>query len=286
MKQLNITVNNSPVSVYESPGNGIPVFFFHGNSSSKIVYRELLEFNTGDHKFIAVDFPGHGSTPLDAWATGGMSIKRLGEFAHAVISYYGYEEYFVVGQSIGGHALMENPSIMKGALGVCLLSSPPIDSESIELAFNKISVLPLLFQGDLNAHEVRELSRYFIGPAAAELIKIIAHDISNTDSRFRSLLAQSIVDGGISNEITALGEFPRDILMVRGRHDQFLNKAYFGTLKKIKFWNNRIYEFDCGHCISLEIPTKTYSLLLQYINSVIAKENVIKSIKMGSNTHA
>ncbi len=286
MKQLNFNTNNKSVGVYESQGNGLPVFFFHGNSSSKDIYRELIHLNDSNYKFIAIDFPGHGNTPLDCWATEGITIRRLGEFAHEVISTYGCEEYIVVGQSIGGHALMESPSILKNALGICLLSSPPINSQSMERAFNKNSVMPLLFKGDLSISDVRELSIYFTGTTQSSLKKIVERDINCTDIRFRPLLAQGIDDVGIDDEIQALKGFAREILMIRGKHDRFLNESYFEALSKTNFWNNRIYELNCGHCISLENPVETYSILCEYIDSVVAKKNAIKNVVVESTPYA
>ena len=215
-----------------------------------------------------MDFPGHGDTPLPDWALDGVSISRIGSFAYSVINHFGFNDFVVVGQSIGGHALIENDNIIESASGICLLSSPPINEHTIGQAFLESPVMPLLFQGELNSEELDALCNHFIYRDKPRLASRILTDLKRTDTRFRSLLGLGMETEGIKDELCALGKFRHDVLMIRGSHDGFIASQYYDSIQEVPLWKDTLFEFDCGHCISLEAPQLLWNCLSEYIDSV------------------
>lgn len=78
-----------------------PIVFLHGFGSTKEDYADIVryaEFN--DHPFLAYDAPGCGETECESLSS--VSIPFLVETAMTMIAKLGFEQFHLVGHSMGG----------------------------------------------------------------------------------------------------------------------------------------------------------------------------------------
>src|SRR3954447_2160001 len=88
------------------PGDGVPVFFLHGNASSSRFFGETLAALGSRYRGLAPDLRGFGDSetkPLDA-------TRGLGDFSddlYILTQTLGLESLHVVGWSAGGSVAMQ-----------------------------------------------------------------------------------------------------------------------------------------------------------------------------------
>jgi pimeloyl-ACP methyl ester carboxylesterase len=80
-------------------GEGPPLVFVHGLSGSWRNWLEQVPVLAGDHRVIAVDLPGFGSSPMP---TEDISISGYGRVLERLFAALGIDAAAVVGNSMGG----------------------------------------------------------------------------------------------------------------------------------------------------------------------------------------
>ena len=109
MKQLCKDIGGLQIECLISSGDSNPIFIFHGNSSCAAAYEGLLNSRLGkQYKIIAVSFPGHGASSYFQNNPDYVSIAMLGQLTAKVIQAFDPSSYLLIGQSLGGHALLES----------------------------------------------------------------------------------------------------------------------------------------------------------------------------------
>ncbi|NTS75309.1 alpha/beta hydrolase [Catenovulum sp. SM1970] len=269
MKKYFKSVCGIKTEFIESEGNSLPIILFHGNSSSANAYESLLCSEIGkQYRLISVSFPGHGESSYYPNSPDSISIAMLGEFTHEVVKTITTDKYILIGQSLGGHALLEALQLHANAIGLCLISSPPISLETIENAFKPDPTGGLLFQNTLTEHEVERFASAFIKDNDEAKTKLLSQHIASTQGSFREALGQSLANGLVLNEINALYESNIPTIMLRGKHDQFLNESYYGFFKESKPAHLEIVEFtDAGHAILLDAPERFKDVLANFLSN-------------------
>lgn len=266
MKQFTVTIDNQNIGVRESLGEGMPIFMFHGNSGSAEGFDSIISSELGrKHAIYAIDLPGHGSSDpaIDQKAT--YNIEGIGRFAVKVVKYFNYPEYWLVGQSVGGHAILEAIDGFDNAKGVVLISSPPISLSRLGDAFKKDPSEGLLFKGKLTDGEVEQLAKCFSKKLDSKNFSKLKSWIKKTDAGFREKLGESLANGVIKDEVEAAQNFNKKVLLIGGEQDQFLNNSYTHMLLNTKGLNAkfRIVE-GAGHLVHLEFPAKLEELLKEF----------------------
>ena len=74
-----VRVDSGELAYQHSEGQGHPVVFVHGNSSSARTWQTLLDGPFGTRfRCLAIDLPGHGRSPFHSWAGGlcGAGLQR------------------------------------------------------------------------------------------------------------------------------------------------------------------------------------------------------------------
>jgi pimeloyl-ACP methyl ester carboxylesterase len=258
-----IAINNLGIEVLESEGSGSPIFFFHSNSSAANSFEHILCSEMGRRrKMVALSFPGHGNSDCAVDPEDTYYIEGLGKIAADVVQSYGSKKYWLVGHSLGGHAILESLPAFKNASGLMLISSPPLTLADLGRAFKPDPSLGALFKGDITDAEVERLASCFIDPTNAPAWQLIRDNIKKTDPRFRPALGASLGASRMRNEIEALHKSHIPIAMVMGKEDQFLNLDYVKGYRGPQLWREKVLIIEeCGHVPHLEMPEMFGALL-------------------------
>jgi pimeloyl-ACP methyl ester carboxylesterase len=96
---------------YVEIGEGPPIVFVHGISGSWQNWLENLPHFARNHRAIAVDLPGFGSSPMPSWP---IDMPAYGRLLHDFCEKLGVGEAALVGNSMGGlvaaEAVLSEPS--------------------------------------------------------------------------------------------------------------------------------------------------------------------------------
>lgn len=251
-----ILLKGMSIEVLESNGDSEPVFLFHGNSGAANSFGKLLSGALGKrYKLISVSFPYHGNSSPMPLSEGILSIAMLGDFASDIINYYDSRRYVLVGQSLGGHALLERLSKFPGVAGLMLVSAPPISKSTLQAAFKPDPSEGALFKCDLKAKEISRLTRCFVHKDDKGTLDLIKDNIKKTQFGFRAALGKSITAGLIEDEFESLLHSKIPVAFLAGAHDKFINRSYYDLIPADRIWSTSVRYFeDSGHVLHLDNP--------------------------------
>ena len=89
---------------YVEMGEGPPVVFVHGLSGAWQNWLEQIPGFARDHRVIALDLPGFGSSPMPPWD---ISVQGYGSFLRDFCEKLGIDHAAIVGNSLGGFIATE-----------------------------------------------------------------------------------------------------------------------------------------------------------------------------------
>lgn len=265
MLKRTLKLDGRAIEILESQGDGEPLYLVHGNSSAANVFEALLDGALGrQKKLIAVSLPGHGgSAPLDG--LGRLSIEEIGRVVARVVRELGHARYWLLGASLGGHAVLEALEEFPGVLGVILVSAPPIAGATIGAAFHADPSKGLLFKGALDDEEVQRLASCFVAPELVDASKLVSDNIRRTDPTFRPALGASLALGAIRDELAAVATARIPIAVFAAAHDRFLRAEYYDALPVQRLWRNEVTWFrESGHAINLYEPARFERILREF----------------------
>lgn len=265
MLKRTLELDGRAIEILESQGRSDPLYLIHGNSSAANVFEALLRGPLGrEKKLIALSLPGHGgSAPLEARDR--ISIEEVGRVVARIVGKLGYARYWLLGTSLGGHAVLEALEEFPGALGVILVSAPPISVATMGAAFHADPSGGLLFKGALDDAEVQQLASCFVAPQLADASTLVSSNIRRTHPTFRPALGASLALGEIRNELAALVASTIPIAVFAGGCDRFLRADYYETLPAQRLWKNEVTWFhESGHAINLYEPGRFERVVRQF----------------------
>lgn len=271
MRKHMIVVDGRSIEVIESVGQGDPLILFHGNSSAASSYMPLINGSLGKaRKLVAVSFPGHGDSDRLASEDEDCSFQNLGKFAARAVAVLGYKRYWLLGQSLGGHAILESLDDFPGVRGIVLVSSPPISSATLGEVFKPEPSGGLLFKGNMTEHEVNQLASCFFYQADEQSRTLLKDCIKKTDTRFRPALGKSLKNGEIKDELSAVIANDVPVVLLAGTNDKFLRNDFYGKLPMNRFWKKEVVWFkNCGHALNLENPEMFQRTVAEFIGAAV-----------------
>jgi len=262
-----LVIDDFAVEVFASDGQGDPVFLFHGNSGAADNYQSILQSALGQkRRLVAVSFPGHGGSSSAREPEAAYNVPALGQLAARVVKALGSSRYWLVGQSVGGHALTQNLSAFPGARGLFLISAPPVSITRVAQAFKPDPSGDLLFKGELDDTESEHLANCF--STAPHLQALLARNVRRTDRYFRPALGASIARGQFEDELQALERADVPIAVLGGTEDAFLQTNYFKSLPAQRLWTGAPILFEGnGHFAHLESPQRFEQTLGEFLTA-------------------
>lgn len=265
------------IAIWDSKGNGTPVLFIHGNSSSKEIFSHQFESELAiKYRFIAIDLPGHGESdpaenPHDAY-----TIEGYAKVIMEVINHLELSNPAVVGWSLGGHIGIDLLQKMQKLAGLLITGTPAI----------KIS-----FEGFQNGFqfnpEVAHLfsKEKFTEEEAGKFMQSAGFDVENepfitqgalkTDGRARVCLSNSISKGIGGDQKATVETNDTPLCVIQGEKDCNLKIDYIiNEIKYKNLFNNKVYVIkNANHSLVRSHSKKFNSILDKFLTHVYGRNS-------------
>lgn len=257
--ELNIIKNHCINSSSQTP----TIIFLHGNSMNSLLFKnQIYSKRFENYNLIAIDLPGHGkSEHLEYY-----SIPKVVEIVYQNLKVF--KNIFLVGHSLGGHiAIQLLPYLETNCIGVSLISCCPL-------------TIPL---NVVEAYDMNEVSSYFLQKHIPdniynELIEIIyenndkakiviENSVKNTDSKFRSDIANSLSKQEIKDELEILRNYQGKLCFIVGDKDQFIKHSYLQKITEDNLLKSELHTIqNAGHSPYLNYPNHINEILINLLN--------------------
>lgn len=266
MKKLFKEIDGLQIECLVSTGDSAPIFIFHGNSSCADAYENLLNSELGRrYQLIAVSFPGHGASSYYQSNIEFVSIAMLGQLTAKIVQAFNPSSYLLIGQSLGGHALLESLHLHPKATGLCLVSAPPFSLTTIGSVFREDPTGGLLFTNQLDQYAIEQFARAFVHNEGRENLELLKTHIRTTEGLFREHLGKSLALGLLEDELLSLVNSKIPCLLLQGLEDKFIHNDYYQYLVQNDTPIELVQFTNTGHAIQLEAPQQFEHVLGEFI---------------------
>jgi len=260
-----ITVDDQELAYAQSEGQGRPVIFVHGNSSSSRTWNGLLAGPFGQrYRCLAFDLPGHGDSAADRenYSLPGYA-RTLAAFAEATDA----TEAVIVGWSLGGHIALEAAASLPAAAGYIVFGTPPVSSAAqMPEAFLPNPAMNVGFTAAVTPEEARTYAASFTAPGSTLSLDDFVTDILRTDGEARAALFASVLEGRFTDELAITDALPQPLAILHGEAEQLVNLAYLQKLTIPTLWRSTIQVIpSVGHALHQEAPETFTTLLDQFL---------------------
>ena len=256
------------ISAVIGNGEGIPILFIHGNSSSKLVWtHQLALMKQLERPFIAPDLPGHGESDDAIVPDVTYSFPGYAAVLSDLTSQLGWESFDVVGWSLGGHVGLQLLAVDQRVHSLLISGTPPARpcAEALEEAFFPTDDMGLAGKADFSDSDaLAYVTAMMGGPAyvTPELLKVARR----TDGRARWFLFATALAriGADQREIVQTSEKP--LCVVHGENEPFVRLSYLRSLDYRALWPGCVQVIpNAGHAPHWQTPADFNELLTAFL---------------------
>lgn len=259
-----LNIKSSKIYYQQKGNSNKTIVFVHGNSLSSNLFKYQFEDENliNSYKLVRFDFPGFGrSEPARD-----QKIYSFSDFAEILAEINKQLEItnsVLVGNSMGGHIILEALEYLEGVKGILINGAPPFSIPPATNIFLPNSAIPLFHKGNYTNEELDIIAKSMVyHPEFEESVKA---ELKKVDPNFMKRWVANIQAKTPKDEIEIVKSTNIPIAVVHGANDSFLNLEY---LKKVPFnslWRNEIYEIqEAGHLPFLEKAKEYNNYLLDF----------------------
>jgi pimeloyl-ACP methyl ester carboxylesterase len=266
--QSSITLDQVSLSYLEfNPQAAQTIFFIHGNSASSLIWMSQLTSPVlANYRLIAFDLPAHG----DSGVMNEYSMISLGSImAKAVEQLHQGKPYILAGLSVGTNVAAE--MLLHGAKpeAMVLIGSCIVGGEvGIPDILHKEANLEAGFSDEPTDEALLGYFSKGLYFQKQEVMRELSNEFRKVKDQFRTKLGQSVAAGQFSNEIEALQQYNKPVLLIFGEDDKVIDIHYLDKLP-LPLWKNEPYIIpQAGHFPNLEQPEKTNTLIAEFAAGV------------------
>jgi len=255
----------------ESPS----LLLFHGFTSTKGTWRNVLTQLPESLHVIAVDLPGHGGTTFRQ--TDGFTAKDMAERMHQLVQTLGLTKYHVGGQSLGGVVAVVYASLFGSEVTSLIAVCPGMATHPEETEFYRTFSSPEVVRNYL-IPETKEEMKFFLEAAVKKKsllsmpdshLEIYLNKRKEQNPAFRHMwdvLNVNMRDPAINlcNQHMKLVRCPT--LVVWGDSDELVHPHGAQILAEGIKHSSAIVLPDCGHTVTVEKP----EVLARHIQEFLA----------------
>jgi pimeloyl-ACP methyl ester carboxylesterase len=271
MAQESIRVSGQEIAYRRSSGEGRPVVFVHGNSSSSRTWHHLLDGAFGQrYRCLALDLPGHG-TSSPAVDAGTYSLPGYAAILAGFVDALDARDAVIVGWSLGGHIALEAVRALPDAAGYVIFGTPPVSGlADLPDAFQPNPAVQTGFTSDVDPEAALTYATSFFAPDSTLSTDELVADILRTDGTARSALAASMAATQFADEVEVVAALDRPLAILHGAREQLVSLSYLSKLQAPTLWRGAVQVIPgAGHTPQEETPDEFAELLDQFISELI-----------------
>jgi pimeloyl-ACP methyl ester carboxylesterase len=255
---------------YWDEGEGLPLVFIHGNSSSKQIFS--LQFASPlveGYRLIAIDLPGHGDSshlPNNEVYTIELYTRIIARFWDKLECQGG----ILIGHSLGGHLIIQSVPVTLNIGGIMIFGTPPLSlPPRIEEAFMPNPSLAIAFQEKVSQAELTQWSHACFSTTKGSPPSFFQKDFYRTDQKVRVHLANCLADRSFRDETDIIRRLNCPISILNGQTDSLCNKCYIERLAIPSLWQGKIHPIaDASHTPQWEQPHLFNNLVDGFARSI------------------
>jgi pimeloyl-ACP methyl ester carboxylesterase len=259
------------VALYEKTGDGTPIIFIHGISSSAKVFEGIWnDKRFTDTPLLAFDLPGHGNSSF-ALNPSEYTIIKLSKLVAEIINRKKLTGVVVVAHSIGAHLGIHASRFTDHINGMMLIGAAPChNAESVPKGYVMSEDILAFFKSNVTDEE---LSRALQLEARREEHRaVLRHCYLKADGRARETMASEIgtffTSVDFVSEVDLLRRPGLQTALVVGEYERLISRAYLESLD-VTAWKNCVHAIsESAHCPMLENRSEFAELLRGFVNDV------------------
>lgn len=241
------------------------IFFLHGNSCSSNAWRK--QWNDplfANYRLIAFDLPSHGKS--DPIKEESCSLPGLGKLlSNAVKQLSGNKPFILTGVSLATNIIAEMLAYNIKPSGIVLAGPCIAGGEfTLEKMVKPDTHVGVVFQDNALADDMKAYAKETSLSDAADDLECFVQDYEAVTKPFRSLLAQSIFNNQMSDQIKLLQANKAPLLLVFGKDEKVIDPDYLDKAP-LNLWQNRIFKIDgASHLVNIDQPQAFNNLLKEF----------------------
>lgn len=263
---------------YEKKGMGNKkIVFVHGNSLSSKLFDKQFEDEKllAEYELIRFDLPGFGKSnhAFD------YSVYSLPGFSRVFKEFYQrlvIGNAILVGNSLGGHLILETIDGLNDVKGVVINGTPPFAIPPAENVFLPHPAINLFFQGKHTSQELDVLVGSLLHNN--EFASLVKDEIGKSDSSFRNVWMANFQQYLPKDEIEVVKNLAIPIAVLHGGKEKLINLEYLKTVPFKNLWKNKVVLINnAGHLPFLEQPQSYNDCLLGFCKQVFLSTEAVGS---------
>jgi pimeloyl-ACP methyl ester carboxylesterase len=245
------------------------VFFFHRNSGSSNAWRKQLNDPLfANYRLIAFDLPFHGKS--DAAKAEDCSLPGLARLlSMAIKEISGKKSFILVGVSLATNIIAEMLAYNIGPAGIVLAGPCIAGGEfTLEKMVKPHTHVGVVFQDDALKEEVEAYAKETSLSHLKDDFDYFMQDYEAVEKPFRTLMAQSIFNNQMNNQVELLQKSKTPLLMIFGKDERVINPDYLNNAN-LPLWKNKIFKIeDASHLVNIDQPESFNRLLKKFAEDV------------------
>jgi pimeloyl-ACP methyl ester carboxylesterase len=245
---------------YIDTGTGEPaVVFVHGWCCDHTYWRDQIPVFAADHRVIAVDLPGHGSSDKP---DRDYTIDNFVDVVASLIGHLGLERPVAIGHSMGGVIVMnfarKHPDLTRG---VVLVDAPlvPLPDALAPVLDATMTTLKSPAYKEAAAGFVR--LQLFNAASPPDMVEETVAAMGAAPQR----VVYSAIESTLSPDSCTAGAIPVPATFLRAVN-------LFATADQLRdrYPGLEVSEFDCAHFIQMERPAEPNAHITAFLTKVTA----------------
>ncbi|WP_340610365.1 alpha/beta fold hydrolase [Xenorhabdus bharatensis] len=262
-----VSTRYARISVLDSGGNGLPVLFIHGNSSSKEIFRHQVEYFKKDYRVLALDLPGHGASSNASEPRKAYSMPAYARTVIEVLEKIGINRVVIFGWSLGGHIGLEMLALFPKMIGLMICGTPPVAAgkDNVTLGFHQSEHMGLAGKADFTEEDVRNYAYETVGVNAPH-DQFIFDVVARTDGLSRQYMFEAFTSPQATDQKLLAETSKIPLAIINGSGDPFINAQYIEGLNYQNLWQDKVISLaGMDHAPFWEAPTRFNPILADFL---------------------
>lgn len=252
-----------PDLFHTDAGKGVPVVFLHGFCENLSIWNDFMPDIASNHRFISLDLPGFGGSPLLENTT----IENVGECVYQFLRNIGIDKCHIFGHSLGGYvalAIEEKHSEFTLSIGL-IHSNAFADGEEKKINRNKSIEF-------IQKHGADTFLQTFVpslfNPERREELQDTIQLLSNLtkETSQETMIAYTSAMRDRKDRSNLISQPGKAILFVAGAHDGLINME-LSISHKALIQNGEFHVLpNSGHVGMYEEPEMLVEILKNFLS--------------------
>lgn len=245
------------------------IFFLHHNSGSSTAWRKQWnDILFTNYRLIAFDLPSHGQS--DPAKAEDCSLPALGRLLSKAVKQLSRNKPFIVaGVSVATNIIAEMLAYNIKPSGI-VLAGPCIGGGAftLEKMARRETHISVIFQDNVPVEILDAYAKETSLSNSKDDLEYFRRDYAAVIKPFRSLLAQSIFNDQMSNQVELLRESKLPVLMIFGKDEKIIDPDYLDGAS-LPLWQNQIFKIKgASHLVHIDQPGTFNNLLRKFAEDV------------------